>query len=518
MIAMQRSNARVPAAAAVLFAALLLTLHVGLLSAADQSQSAINEARRLRDSRSFAEAIEVLERHLRANPEDREALQLHAQTLYWLKQHDRARAVYAAALARHPDDETLRLDYARMLADTGELRGAVRLLEEHRRDRVSSADADARLGTYLYWSGDLTDARNRFVDALKKDPTHQSAAQQLLEIDTASSSWLSLAPSVWRDDQPLDRAGVAFEVGWFATPLLSLAFRSQPDRYAVNGSRTLWKNEAELVHIAPAARLETRVAAGVLRRPGGADSLHWTARGELALRVEGGVTVRGRIERTPYVNTVASLDTPITSDNFAGVVQWNHPRGWLAEAAVQHQRFADANHVRGAYVWALAPLAGSERTRVQAGYSLSAADADEDRFVLAHREQSVPPADPQFDLSGIYHPYHTPARSLIHSVIGAMTAGSATGLTFRGSGSYGFRAHEDATVFFPLGTEVGATTIRRGFRPWTARASLEVPASRAVRVSLQGESGRTAYYHWTSASVHLLVRLLPPRTGRLPAQ
>ena len=107
---------------------LLLALHLALSPAADQSQPAVSEARRLRDNRAFAEAVKVLEDYLRSHPADLEAEWLYAQTLYWLKDYDRARIAYAAALAHHPNEEGLRLDYARVLADTGDLRGARLLL------------------------------------------------------------------------------------------------------------------------------------------------------------------------------------------------------------------------------------------------------------------------------------------------------------------------------------------------------------------------------------------------------
>jgi hypothetical protein len=48
-----------------------------------------------------------------------EPARLLAQTLYWLKDIVGARAVYETALRRHPEDSTLRLQYGRMLAETG---------------------------------------------------------------------------------------------------------------------------------------------------------------------------------------------------------------------------------------------------------------------------------------------------------------------------------------------------------------------------------------------------------------
>ena len=335
-----------------------------------------------------------------------------------------------------------------------------------------------------------------------------------MEIATASAPWLRLAPSVWHDDQPLDRRGIAFEAGWFPTPLLSLAFRSQPDRYVAAGSRTFWSNEVELSHFSPPARLETRLAAGVFRRPAKTGSVEWIGRGELGVRAGSGVTLRARLERSPYLSTVASLDTPLTSDTFTGLVQWTQRPGWLGEAAFLRQRFPDANQTRSGYAWALAPIAGRGHTQVQAGYSLATADADHDRFVLTRPEQPLPPSDPGFDFSGIYRPYYTPARVVTHSVIGAISAGRAAGPTFRSGGSYGFRADEDATIFFSSGDAVATSTARRSFRPWTARASFDVPAARGVTVSARAESGRTAFYRWTTVSVHVLVRFLPEGNGR----
>lgn len=492
----------------------LLTLHVSFLSGAERPQQALDEARRLRDSKAFVEAVKVLERHLEQSPEDVEAARMRAQTLYWLKEYARARAAYAAALAQHPRHEGLRIEYARMLAETGDLRGARGLLEDISRQSGSSAEANALLGTVLYWNGDLTGAKKQFLEALKKDPGHQASARQLNEIETVSASWVRIAPNLWFDDQPLDRAGIALEAGWFATPLLSLAFRSQPDRYSAEGSLTFWTTEVELSHFAPAARLETRVSAGMFRRPDADESLEWIGRGEAAVRAGGGVTLRGRVDRAPYLSTVASLDIPVTTDTITGLVQWTHGAGWLAEAALQRQRFPDANVVQSAYGWVLAPLVRRGRSQLQAGYAFSSADAEEDRFVLARPEQPVPPSNPQFDVSGVYRPYYTPARVLTHSLISAVTAGASSGLTFRTGGSYGFRAHEDATVFLPLGDQIVASTARRSFTPWTARASLDIPASRALVVSARAESGRTAFYRWTTASVHLLVRFLPSEDGR----
>lgn len=488
----------------------LLLLASAATPVAGLPQDAVAEARRLRDDGRFREAVTLLEAHLREQPGDPEAARLRAQTLYWLKHVAEAETAYAAALARHPEHERLRLEYARLLAETGRLREAASALDRYR-DGRGSADASALLGTVLYWDGDLSGAGRLFAAALRRDPAHEDAARQLREIRTLSAPWLRIEPRVWHDDQPLDRVDVTAEAGWFFTPLTSVTVRSQPVRYAAPLAQTFWLNEVEVSSVSPAARLEVRVGAGGFR--GARDTMQWTGHGALGFRAGNGLTLRGRVERSPYTSTLASLADPISTTSATAALHID-TSGWLGEAAVRRDAYPDDNAVTSAYAWLLAPVAGGNRGRLQAGYAIAAADADEDRFVLARTPQPWPPSDVRFDFSGVYRPYFTPARQVVHSAIAAATASRPGGAMFSAGGSYGFRAREDMTAFQASGLQVLAVTERRGFTPWTARASVDIPASRGLTVSLGGEAGRTAYYRWATARLGLTFRFLPPETGR----
>lgn len=496
----------------ILFVALLLLVFT-VPTTTSTSQHPLGEAQRLRDNGHFVEAVKLLDHHLQQNPDDTEAARLRAQTLYWMKDFERARSSYAAALERHPANERLRVEYARMLSETGDRRAAKALLQPLRRRGQASADADTLLGTIFYWEGDLTGAKQLFLEALRKDPSQREAARQLHEIQLMSSPWLRVTPTIWHDDQPLDRSGVALEAGWFLSPLLSLSIRSQPERYSTGVAQTFWTNEVEVSHFAPAARLETLLAAGAFRRPGEQTDVDWTGRAALGFRALGGLTVRGRLERAVYLYTLSSLETPVMTQTAIGMVQWSRPAGWLGEAAVQRQRFPDANVVRSVYGWLLAPMARGANGHILAGYAVAVADAHDDRFVLARPQQPFAPTDPRFDFAGVYRPYYTPARVVTHSVITALTAGKTTGPVLRAGGSYGLRAREDATVFQPVGDQVTATIRRRSYTPWTVRGSLEIPATRSFVLQLAGESSRTAFYRWSTASFQVVYRFLPHDPG-----
>ena len=78
----------------------------------------LTQAQRLRDAGDLAAAARIFRAQLTQQPDNGDAARLLAQTLYWLKDIEGATTVYDAALARHPQDTTLRLQYGRMLAET----------------------------------------------------------------------------------------------------------------------------------------------------------------------------------------------------------------------------------------------------------------------------------------------------------------------------------------------------------------------------------------------------------------
>jgi hypothetical protein len=73
-------------------------------------------------------------------------------------------------------------------------------------------------------------------------------------------------------------------------------------------------------------------------------------------------------------------------------------------------------------------------------------------------------------------------------------------------GAYALRATEDAPTFVVASGQVQRTTTSRVFSPWNARASLDVTMNRDLTLSAAGELGRTAFYEWSTAGLHLMYR------------
>ncbi|HEV2471156.1 MAG TPA: hypothetical protein VGS41_00715, partial [Chthonomonadales bacterium] len=280
------------------------------------------------------------------------------------------------------------------------------------------------------------------------EPDQEEAKRQLQEILSSTAPWIRLSSNGWSDNQPVDWVAAGIEAGWFATPLTQLTVRVQPTQYWANAlTQTIGLGEIAVSHYMPAARLDTELALGAVRRSQGIDAWDWTGRAALGFRLPRHVTLRARYERTPYFQTISSLTTPVMVNTVTALLHFGDVRGWLGEAAYQHQMYPDNNAIQTAYGWLLAPLVHRKAVEIQAGYAFGDSNADSGRFVLANPVQPYVPSDPRFDLAGIYSPYFTPLHQVIHSALASFTLGPASKTHFRVDGSYGFHATDDAPFF-----------------------------------------------------------------------
>lgn len=496
--------------AAVLALAVLLVLpRPGL---AQDDSSPVNEARRRRDAGDLAGAAALLRPYVARHPEELEAGATLAQILYWLKDYSGARALYEATLAAHPADTPLRLQYGQMLLETGDARRMREVVAPTLDVPAARARAELLLATSAYWGGDLSTAKRLFTAALHDDSTLADARTRLGDIVAASAPWLRVASDLGHDDQPLERYGIDAEAGWYLTPLTTLAAHVTSGRLRSGDSLDLTIGSASLrlTHYAAAIRTEVEAEAGGQRQGGGTSG--WTGRLGIGVRLPRHLAIRARGARDVYLYTLASLGTPITTRTATVLLAWNHPRGWLGEAAIQRQWYPDTNAVSTAYAWVLAPVLHRNGGNLQIGYSISAQNAEQSRWVLAYPQQPFPPSDPRFRFDGRYAPYYTPAHLVTHSVLVAAMARATRSLTLRLNGLYGVHATEDAPVLeagpspAPGQVTVVRTSYRRTFTPWSGRAAAELAPTGALTVAATAEISRTAFYRTAAAGLQVTWR------------
>ena len=486
--------------------AALLAISTPSISQQAEPASALAEAGQLRDSGRFVEAIEVLRRHRALHPDDGDAIRMLAQTLYWVKDMRAARALYDSGLVLHPVDTALRIQYGRMLMETGDPAQSKSILDPLVTGSPPNPQALELLGTIAYWQGDLTSARRSFEQAIVGDTSLVDARRQLNEIRALTATWIRTTAHGSTDDQPVKGAGAEIEAGYYINPLWALVararslFLSEDASTSPSASSTnlnVFSGSIGVAGSVPSSSVSISVDGGLFSRSN-PSKLDWTAKGTLGAKLGSFARAGVRAERAPYLYTEASLRTHVMTNSIGAELDVDR-RGWIGKAAFDVLRYPDDNSTSTAYAWAMAPLVRTAGATLQAGYSASYQNALQLRFV----RNSV-------DSGGHYDPYYTPQNLFVNSVIGAFTASGANGLVARLGGSYGFHAREDAPTFAiaPSGSMV-LGSFNRSFHPWSARASLEKTMTPRSVLSAHIDHSKTAFYHVTNAVIELTWRLAP---------
>lgn len=411
------------------------------LRAQESGSGAVAEAVRLRNSGSYSEAIALLKSHLRAYPDDGEAIRLLAQTQYWSKDFAAARETYERAVKLHPEDTTLRAQYSQFLAETATQRGWVKLVPSLRHDDqpINRLELQGEAGWYI---------RPDASFAVRVTGMRFSLA------DTASRNAAAAT---------LAFAGSSAESG-----------------------------------------MRVELAGGILNRSFGTSN-EFIGSGALSFRVTPALRLRVVAERAGYFHTESSLSTDVTTNSGGGALSLSSSRGWLAELVAQLQQFHDDNSMTTAFAWVLAPLISSARRTIHIGYSAAIQDARELRFALEDPIQSSNPASASYNFAGRYDPYYTPKDLQTHSVIAAVALGAPGKSVLRINGTYAVLGSENAPRFVPVALTAPPRTVvrmvldERDIHPWNVRTSIDISSSAKSSLLLGAEIARTGFYSSSSA-------------------
>lgn len=90
--------------------------------------STLDNANQLRDKGNFQKAANVLDEFNTKYPGNNWIMRLYAETLYWMKDYDKAEIIYKEAINIHPDNLDIKYEYAILLFDIGKYNKAKDLI------------------------------------------------------------------------------------------------------------------------------------------------------------------------------------------------------------------------------------------------------------------------------------------------------------------------------------------------------------------------------------------------------
>jgi hypothetical protein len=412
----------------------------------------LEQARSARDARDLVRATELTRRYLDQQPGDAGARWMLAQLLYWQRDERGSIQEYERALGLKPSDADLRLDFARVLYESGFPHRAATVLAP-----VSST------------SGEVAHLRR--------------------QIEGATASWVNLAGRFGADDQPLQNLDVQLEFVRLLSDQVSFRAWTQPRVMETAESKS---RQTRIDAVAGVSWRASGVSVGMHGGVSGAATA-WKpiGSGMIGVGLARHVALSASVRRMPYEYTLASLDSLLLVSSLdAGVDAANAPR-WAGAARIRVDWFDDGNAVTTVYAWLLAPIASWLRV----GYATAWEDSRESRWMADPSAVRRPGPPGRTDtIPGIYSPYYTPAEVTTHSALVATQLNLGRN-QLRARAALPIYAREQAPVLLGgIGQNTVLATFARRYQPWTVAAGWSRDVSSALRWSIDAEYDRKTFY------------------------
>ncbi len=149
----------------------VISLLMNANCSAQQKKDTLAIARQLRNDKKFTASIDLLKLYISHHPKNLDANWLLAQTLYWDKQVKASEIVYEKTIQDNPGNYYLKLDYAKMLVELGEIDKAQPLLNTYLTYDAISTDALITLAKIAYIKKDYNLALSYTNQALNNNTT-----------------------------------------------------------------------------------------------------------------------------------------------------------------------------------------------------------------------------------------------------------------------------------------------------------------------------------------------------------
>jgi tetratricopeptide (TPR) repeat protein len=370
--------------------------------------------------KNFTEA-DVLLTTYNLNHTDINALRLHAQILYWMQEIKRSSEVYEKALTSFPEMPVVKLDYGRMLFETGKLPHSQLLLEDYRLHDSSNAEVNILLSRLYYWSGHIKKAKARLQDVLKPYPDNPTALSILTEINNAAAPFIRMRGIYTSDDQPLESTGIELETGWYNSWLFNPKLLINYNHFTLFDSsfNSLWIQLGDKISFGHSG-FSINVTGGIFKHPANNNS-EVTGNVILAQKISNAFSLETFIAKRPYQYSSTSIRTPVMQTFSGAAVNFNKGNKWLGRAAYQLEKFEDDNKIQTIYLWLLAPIINKKNFSLKAGYAFNHSNADINKFAsLKPLSNVVQTTAAGGMVEGYYNPYFTPNNQTIHSLLASL--------------------------------------------------------------------------------------------------
>jgi tetratricopeptide (TPR) repeat protein len=476
-----------------------------------QLTDTLSVVKQLNEKGKYKKAEKLLTPYYKRHPGNLNAQWIYAQTTYLAGHFKKSTAAYEDAIAWHPENYTLRLDYAKKLTDLGEFDKAVLIFNLYLTYDSDASDAHEGLAKIAYWETNYETALNETDKVLKMQPNNASVSDLRNDIMVAKSPWLKIDLGGYQDDQPMQRISPSVESGFMVDPLANLYFGLNAPVFLIDKKTYIapWIFAGDKMIFARAGS-ELNINAGIIELPtskfsGTGDlQLHKTFAKHLVLSVQAA--------HQPYLNTRSNMDNPIMQLHYSFATEWNDPKSWQGRASFDVNHFyTEGNFIYTASAWVMTPPLVLSVFDFRAGYGYNYSTSKESRFVSTKSvSEIVADWETDTEIPGVYNPYFTPNQQSVHSAILAIVIHPVKSFSFGGKVNAGFYSKTDNPYLYLDKDAEENIVIERGFsrmffHPVEANAYINARLCPTTNIKLEYIFMRTNFY--TSNYVGLTINI-----------
>ena len=471
----------------------------------------LKRVKQLKGEGKIGESYNLLKTYYVGHNSDLNATWLFGQIAYLDKHFKQSKGLYKKAIAAHPDNYYLKLDYAKTLVDFADYKEAKPLLNQYRGYDSTNLEMRLDIAKVYLAEGDYDKAQKEIKAVLTQDGKNSRALSLLDELHAAQSSWVKIKGNYNLDSQPLQTITPAVEAGVYLHPEATLRLNLQTPVFVSNASL---KN-AEWLQIGDQsafrkAGVQIIFDAGVVKQPY-LNKISWTGNLELKQLLFKHFVLQAQAERKPYYYTLGSLDTVIMVNRFSAYAEWNDLNNWNGHIAFEFNQFPDKNYTIGGNGWVFTPPLKVSVLEFRIGYAYSYSTSKSNRFSPENTlAQIIANYSTTTDITGVYSPYFTPDNMSVHSALVSIVAHPAKIFDLGFNANVGFYATALTPYFFLDKNASDATYIAEGyatekFYPMEFSAYGLVRISK--KISLKADYTYRKTYFYTSNTVGLSLKI-----------
>ena len=438
----------------------LLSILLTLCSSAQDNPAndTISLARNSAYSKKFGEADRLLTLY-NAHNNDVNALRLHAQVLYWMKDFKEAKNIYERALYSFPENANVKLEYGRLLYQLQKFYKAGKLLNDYLATDSSNVEAHQMLAYINLWTGHMTNAKKEAVWIKNHEPENNEAAYILNQVAFYTAPYIKLQGLIYSDDQPIQRQGFEPEAGVYKSWWLSPYIKTSLNNFDADKQyKTSWTEFGNKISLAP-AKLQIESSIGYFQGSNFNGDITWKVK--LTQKISSSVSLDASTEKAPYQYTLASIKTPFLYQLSEAGLSLDNKNHWLGRIAFHNQGFDDGNNCYTAYFWLLAPIIHKNDFSIKAGYAFSYANSEWNTF--QPKQPIAMPLVLNKEVDGIYEPYFTPNEQTIHSLLASVYIPFSKTAGFSSNLNAGISAHASQPDLVVSRNGVGPLFIKKTY-------------------------------------------------------